>query len=300
MILFDVVLCTRNPREDYLDRTLRSLAAQTLDASGWRLLLVDSGSNPTVESQFARRFRDRLGESGWGVLREDKSGLVRARCRGLRESSSELVLFIDDDNVLDSQYLENALRLATKYPEIGCFGGSIVPEFESDPAPRCRDYLSALALREVSRDLWSNNYDISTAPYGAGMVVRRSVCEAYLSANPDSERHVLDRDGRGLLGCGDIDLAFHANDLGLGCGVFRALSLVHLIPRSRVQMRYLRRIVFGTGYSTPLLLRKRDQLEHRGLFAVGRLRLSLSRLMLGRTREAIQFLGEAFGAISSR
>jgi glycosyltransferase involved in cell wall biosynthesis len=41
-----VLLCSHNPRRDYLQRTLNSLRAQTPPEEEWELLLVDNASNP--------------------------------------------------------------------------------------------------------------------------------------------------------------------------------------------------------------------------------------------------------------
>ena len=40
------------------------------------------------------------------VVREDRLGLTHARTRGIEESSGEVILFVDDDNILREDYLE--------------------------------------------------------------------------------------------------------------------------------------------------------------------------------------------------
>ena len=42
----------------------------------------------------------------------ERLGLTPARLRGIRESRGELLVFVDDDNVLERDYLEVALALA--------------------------------------------------------------------------------------------------------------------------------------------------------------------------------------------
>ena len=39
-----VIICTHNPREDYLRRVLKALRAQSLSAEQWELLLIDNAS----------------------------------------------------------------------------------------------------------------------------------------------------------------------------------------------------------------------------------------------------------------
>src|SRR5712671_4531106 len=43
-----VVLCTYNPREDYLRRVVDGLRAQTLPQGQWEFIVVDNASNPPV------------------------------------------------------------------------------------------------------------------------------------------------------------------------------------------------------------------------------------------------------------
>ena len=40
---FSVIICTHNPRSDYLRRVLDALKAQTLLREQWELLLIDNG-----------------------------------------------------------------------------------------------------------------------------------------------------------------------------------------------------------------------------------------------------------------
>ncbi len=48
--MFDisVIICTHNPRPDYLGRVLEALKAQTLSKDQWELLLIDSASDDPI------------------------------------------------------------------------------------------------------------------------------------------------------------------------------------------------------------------------------------------------------------
>ena len=48
MLDASVVICTHNPRQNYLERTLDSLRAQTLPSHKWELILVDNASREPV------------------------------------------------------------------------------------------------------------------------------------------------------------------------------------------------------------------------------------------------------------
>ncbi len=120
-----VIVCTHNPRVDYLGRVLDSLKTQNLAEDQWELLLIDNASLQPLASRF-----DISWHSTARHIREDELGLTPARLRGIRESKGELIVFVDDDNVLASDYLQSAVQIAEDHAFVGAFGASIKGEFE--------------------------------------------------------------------------------------------------------------------------------------------------------------------------
>ena len=267
---------------DYLRRVLAALRVQTLPREQWELVIVDNGSRVPLEaaerSNFDRDHFDILKEAeaagtnskitklemvnaelelvlSWHpsarIVREERQGLTAARLRGFAETKGELIVLVDDDNVLDPDYLEQALRIAEEFPFLGSWSGQAVFEFE-DPSVRPPEMLRGLLLeRRFERDYWSNDrHHTKSDPYGAGMCVRRVVAEAYvrkLASEP--KRMELDLSGEDLLYGGDLDLAFAGLDIGLGKGAFHRLKFTHLVPKSRCSMDYLLRAVGGHAHS---------------------------------------------------
>jgi glycosyltransferase involved in cell wall biosynthesis len=243
-----VAICTHNPRADYLARTLAGLRAQTLPHTAWELLLVDNASQPAVEVDLSWHPHARR-------VSEPMLGLTNARLRSIAETSTELLVFADDDNVLAPDYLATASELAAQWPILGAWGGHIEPEFEAPPPDWTRPYWQALAIRPVERDRWSNVKGEPLAePYGAGLCVRRCVAQAYVeSLRADPRRRSLDRTGTQLTSGGDTDFVHRACDLGLGTGLFARLRVTHLISAARTEESYLLRLVEALSYSKTLL-----------------------------------------------
>jgi glycosyltransferase involved in cell wall biosynthesis len=246
-----VIICTHNPRDDYFRRVLDALEAQTLPKEQWELLVIDNASIKPIAK-------------GWDLswhpharhIREDELGLTPARLRGIEESAGELLVFVDDDNVLDPCYLEKALLIRNTFKLLGAFGaGKIKGEFEVTPKTEVVPYLNWLALRDQQTPIWSNLGNLNPSlPLGAGMCVLRSVALAYADAlRSDKRRQLLDRRGKALLGGGDWDLALFACKLNLGTGVFPELSMVHLIPARRLEPSYLMSLIEGSSASVLIL-----------------------------------------------
>jgi glycosyltransferase involved in cell wall biosynthesis len=246
-----VVVCTHNPRVAVLRRALAHLAAQTLPAAAWELLVIDNASTPPVTTVLAGATLP----AGARIVSEGQIGLVAARLRGVREARADLVVFVDDDNLLAPDFLERALVRSAAHPRVGAFGGNIAPEFEVPPAPELGPWLSYLALRSTTQPLWANHCAPNPSlPHGAGLCVRREVLAHYagLVAN-DPRRAGLDRVGAKLTGCGDYDLALCACDLGFGTAVFPDLHTTHVIPAQRTQFDYLLRFVEAAHYGLAVL-----------------------------------------------
>ena len=115
-----VIICTRNPRLDYLSRVLTALREQTLPVTEWELLLIDNASKSPLED---------LVDLSWHptarIVREPEPGLTPARLRAIAEVESELIIFVDDDNVLDSSYLSECMLIAQQFPCLGAWGGQL-------------------------------------------------------------------------------------------------------------------------------------------------------------------------------
>lgn len=245
-----VITCSHNPRADYLARVFGALKSQTISAADWHYLVIDSASADPLCARIDLSWHPQA-----RCIREDTPGLTRARLRGIAESTGDLLIFVDDDNVVDPDFLRQAARIASERPDIGSWSGATRPGFD-EPAPEwTRRHWGNLVIREVPRDMWSNLPMLpDTMPCGAGLCVRRTVAECYRSLHENGKRaFALDRNGNSLVSGGDNDLAACACDIGLGVGIFGALRLTHLIPANRLRESYLVSLAENIALSTVIL-----------------------------------------------
>jgi glycosyltransferase involved in cell wall biosynthesis len=266
-MIVSVILCTHNPRLVYLRRCLDALRQQTLPRDRWELIVVDNRSDKPVAG-----YADASWHPSARFLREETLGLTPARLRGIREAKGDLLVFVDDDNVLDPDFLETAARIAEEKPFLGSWSGQCRPEFEAPPPEWTRRYWGNLVIREFESDVWSNLPRLpQSMPCGAGLCVRKAAARRYLDLHESGKRSFqLDRAGKSLISGGDNDLAACACDLGLGVGVIAALKLTHLIPPERLTADYLARLAEGIHFSSTLLDREHGiSVVQRG--ALGRL-----------------------------
>lgn len=249
-VALSVVVCSHNPRPDYLQRTLESLRVQTLGPSEWEFLLVDNNSSPGLAGHWSIDWHPRARH-----VREEKSGLIHARLRAIAESNGATLVFVDDDNVLAPDYLERANALRQANAHLGTFGaGALEPEFELTPPPQVQPWLPMLALRTVLEPHVGANWtEKACIPWGAGLCVSRNVAAAFVNRVTHLDISSFGRRGEQLF-CAEDDLfSFVACEQGLSFGIFPELRITHLIASRRLSPEYILRLVHGHAYSHTVL-----------------------------------------------
>jgi glycosyltransferase involved in cell wall biosynthesis len=250
MFAISVILCSYNPREEYLRRVLKALEAQTLPTTEWELLLMDNASNQPLSGRF-----DLSWHPNARIILEPKPGKTHAILQAIAVSKGDILVIVDDDNVLRKDYLQTCLKLSSEWPVLGCWGGSCIGEFEIEPANELRPWLAGLVVEKVSEAVWAKLPTQGKAvPPGAGMAVRRKVALHYREeVMRDPLRQALGRTGKKLAAGEDSDMALCGFKLGLGMGRFPELELTHLISARRLTLEYLEGLYEGFGYSGIIL-----------------------------------------------
>jgi glycosyltransferase involved in cell wall biosynthesis len=251
MTELSVIICSHNPRPEYLGRTLAALKAQTLPLEEWELLLVDNASKTPLAQSY-----DLTWHPGGRQVREEVLGLTPARLRGIAEARGNWLVFVDDDNVLANDYLAKVRAISASEPRLAVFGsGKLEPEFEIPPPGELKSLLSMLALRDADAPRRGNDpKDSAILPCGAGLCVRRETagqCAALVEQLKACV--VLDRKGGELFSHGDDLFSWAAARAGMEFGVFPELRIKHLIGAGRLNQAYFLRLIFYHAFSHGIL-----------------------------------------------
>jgi GT2 family glycosyltransferase len=122
-----VIVCTKN-REEHLDKCLSTIALTAYPYD--ELLVVDNGSDDS-----ARKKNEELAaRAGARYCYEGKIGLSSARNRGIREAIGDIIVYADDDFVVDREWLT---YLVENYKEerVACCTGRMLSN-RSDESSR--------------------------------------------------------------------------------------------------------------------------------------------------------------------
>lgn len=246
-----VLVSTHNPNPERLARTLDGLLAQTLPQSEWELVVVDNGSRIPLDP--ATLGLKRHGHAR--VLREERLGLIYARLAGIASSTGELIVFCDDDTVLEPEYLAAALRIFTGDARLGNAAGLSLPEFGIEPDRWVREFDGCLGVRSLPNEIriqdgWTGTYP-GFAGGGGGAVFRRRALPSWLRGRKSHVNALMlpGRQGTELTSGEDNHLVLEVLKAGWRVGFFPQLVMRHLIPPARLERRYLGRLNRGIAKS---------------------------------------------------
>jgi glycosyltransferase involved in cell wall biosynthesis len=251
-----VIVCCFNSASR-LPSTLDFLSKQEVpDDIKWEIILVDNASTDNTHD-VARELWDRLGKSiPLTVVREMRQGLSFARQRGVSTAKFETLIFCDDDNWLDKDYVANAHELLT--------GGHGRPYSNETLPSWFENHRHSFACHPQGSDDGELADPLSSL-YGAGLVVRKSIMEAL---NQTAFTPLLaDRTGNSLLSGGDTELCYAIRLMGYKVWYSRKLVFVHFLPASRLTEQYVLRLNQSLSLCSARLLVYRYVLQQRKVTA---------------------------------
>ena len=235
-----VILCTYN-RCQSLSKALESVAASEMPRSTvWEVLVVDNNSRDQTRAvvegfchQQPSRFR---------YLFESKQGKSHALNAGIREARGDILAFIDDDVVVERNWLCN-LTAPLKDKSYAGTGGRILPERNFSPPPWLpldgpNNMGGILALF----DLGAADVELKQPPFGTNMAFQKEMFEKYggfrldLGPRPGSELRNEDTEfGRRLLTAGER-LRYEPS-----------ATVYHRVPEERLTKGYFLKFCFDHG-----------------------------------------------------
>ena len=256
-----VCICTRD-RKNYLGPTLEAVLAQDYPREKFAVLVVDNGSADGTAEMVAARF-SRNTAVPVRYVHEGMPGLSRARNRAVAETSSEAIVFLDDDAIPEPEWLRYLADAFSSAPDVVAVGGAVVPMFEGGKPTWARDinkYFSPMIPGDGLRRT-SHPY----LPWGGNMIYRRSAFQAI-----GTFREELGYRGSNLVTCEDIEWLMRVEKSGGGILFEPRAAVHHYISADRTTKKYLRRRTYGSGIGVHGLEKtRRSDFEEWGFREIG-------------------------------
>lgn len=237
-----VAICTWN-RAELLDRTLEQLRHVAVPAGvEWELLVVNNNCTDHTDRVIAKH-------AGCLPVRrvfESTPGLSQARNRAIAEAVGEVLIYLDDDVLVDPEWLNAYAEAAARWPDAQYFAGPVRPDFAAPPpqwvarsADLLRGPLSTCDYGPTERLLAPNE-----PPIGANMGFRLEAIRG-IGFRPELGRTA------GQLQSGDDTVAVHQVRAAGGAGVWiPAAHLQHHVPTRRMTAAYVWEWFYWQGISS--------------------------------------------------
>lgn len=168
-LTISAIICTHN-REAYLGAAIDSLLEQ--DAEEFEVVVVDNAScDRTREVVEARLPHPRL-----KYIYESEVGLSVARNRGVRESTGEILAYLDDDAVASPQWLRILINAYESNEKLAIAGGKVTllwPPGIAPPGWISDNMAGALGLYDLGADI-VNIQQPGLTPRGLNYSIRRT------------------------------------------------------------------------------------------------------------------------------
>lgn len=249
----DIVVCTYSPNRLVFGRMAAAVAKlERPEGVEVRFTLVDNNSpDPVAAWPEAQALLDAFPKSKAVV--EMKPGIAFGRQRGILETSMPWLLYFDDDNEPDPDFLLECERLANGYPSVGIWGaGKIDVEFPEPPldeyARRRIDMLGYKNRRYLEygcvRGGWMSFY-----PPSMGMMSRRDILQAYSDKLTAGEVSAVGRSAGKVLAGEDTQMVFMGITMGYAAGMSPGLRMKHLIVPRKTSFAYLCKVNYGNTLS---------------------------------------------------
>lgn len=239
-VSISLVICTYN-NAALLDRALTAILKQQIPSNiKWNVLVVNN--NCTDETSLVvDKYIQSQKIPYLSTVFESKQGLNYARQCGIENTTGDWIGFIDDDCILDPDWVAEAAKFAFSHPDCGAFGGKVILDWETPPPSYVLKYGYSFAQQNHGMSVTQPDCLV-----GAGLVINR---KAILGTNWTNKQFLSDRIGKKLVSGGDVEIVLRIRSAGYDIWYNPACKLMHFIPTKRIEYKYLVNINYGLGIS---------------------------------------------------
>lgn len=240
--MLTAIICTYN-REKYIRPLLESLAANDLPKSDYEILLVDNNCQDNTRG-VCEAFAQAHPDLTFRYTTEPEQGLSAAKNRGIREAHGDLIVYVDDDALVDEHYLSDYTKWFAEHPKTMAAGGPIEPLYETQEPSWMSSYTKALLTAWMDYGKEVREYPKGRYPGGGNAAYRKEVFDQVGLFNTE-----LGRKGTSLMASEEKDIFDKMHALGMQVLYLPWPVLHHIIPQAKLEEPYFNRLTSQIGIS---------------------------------------------------
>lgn len=240
--MLTAIICTYN-RAKYIGPLLESIAANDLPKAEYEILLVDNNCTDNTR-EICETFAEAHPELSFRYTTEPEQGLSAARNRGIKEAKGDIIVYIDDDALVDPHYLRDYAEWFSAHPDTMACGGPIIPLYETQEPEWMSPYTRALLTAWMDYGDTPREYPKGRFPGGGNAAYRKSVFEKVGYFNTE-----LGRKGDSLMGAEEKDIFDKMHALGMQILYLPTPVLHHIIPQKKLEKDFFDRWTLQIGMS---------------------------------------------------
>ena len=240
--MLSIIICTYN-RDKYIYNVLKSIAENDFSRTGYEIVLVNNNSTDNTESE-CQRFQQDFPDIGFHYCVERNQGLSYARNRGIQESKGDILIYVDDDALVNKEYLQTYADFFAKNLGIAAAGGPIIPQYETAEPAWMSHYTRQLITGKLYLGEKEREFPKSAFPGGGNAAYRKEVFDKIGLFNVE-----LGRKGNSLIGAEEKDLFDKMTTIGIRFFYLPTAILYHIIPEKKLTQDYFNRLTYSIGVS---------------------------------------------------
>jgi len=244
-----IVICTYNGVErlhNVLEHINNLIIPIGLD---YEVLIVDNASTDGTKDWIDKSNLSSNWKFKLSVISESIPGLNFARLKGVRNAHFDWILFCDDDNLLDSKYLQFWHHTIHNYSDVGAIGGCGIPMLEIPEPDWFNRYKHSYAVGPQHESMGYLKHGGSL--YGAGMFILKTPVLELLDRGFNMV--MSDRNGEMLSSGGDLEWCYLLQLSGWKLYYNEKMIFHHQISTSRLLWSYYLKLKSGIASGAGLL-----------------------------------------------
>ena len=264
MMDLSVIICAYNS-ENIISKTLEHLSTQVIQGFRCEIIFVDNQSSDSTLSIAESVWNDYGNPYNLRFVSEKKIGLSYARSAGIRLAQGKILVFCDDDNLFNNDYLLNTIELFQTNTKMGAIGPGVIIPIDQDNA-ELKDPWKQFFQYKVNYDYLSfggPKHGWKNMPAGTGLCLRKDVAVLWSKKIDMGIYRSTGRQGNSLGAGEDTQLVMEALKLGYDVGLSCKLALKHLTIERKLKRKYIERMYFGVNSCAPTLVEAWLELHNR-------------------------------------